>query len=252
MTTPLLSKPERDALVLSHRGLSKRLAYRLAYGMGVGHRYQDALHEGIVGLVEAANRFDPSRGLKFSTFAAFYVRLRITRHLNEHRHTVRPSRASMSESLACKIGPSERRLASHLGRVPSGEEMAKDLGCTPDQIEATRSRLRPGDIIVSHVDDEVGRYTPQADGANQEDRLGELQIERARTKAVCRAMSTLDKREKEIVRRRYFADQSERLSDIAASWGVSRQRVKQIEDRALGKMRAALKRHKTQLMDGAA
>lgn len=209
---------------------------------------EDAHNEGMIGLIEAAQRFDPNRGVKFSSFAGFWIKMRIRKYMSDARHVVRPTRGWNEEKVAYRYHRVERDLTQKLGRVPSSHEMIEALCCTRPQYEAAKIRFRRHDAIVSHVDHEDGTYTPSSDEPLPEDAFADAEGQHVTTRTICEALSLLDEKEREVIRRRYLSEPGETLRQIGDSWGRSRERIRQIEVAAMDKLRRVLGAKQGELM----
>ena len=199
--------------------------------------FLDLIQEGNTGLIWASDKFDPERGFKFATYATWWIRQAITRAITNQNRTIRlPAHMHQRISKAKEI---EQRFLQQNGREPLVEETASELGLsvkkTHDAIGLT-SPVRSLDELVDENDrvrfgDSVKDYRhghPEA-----ENHYEQLRQE------VARAMSTLTERERELIRMRFgFNDeQTHSLTSVGRRFSVTRERVRQIEAVALGKLR---------------
>jgi len=210
----------------------------------------DLIEEGNLGLIQAADHFDPGRGMRFSTYAAIWIRQAILRGIAEQSRTVRIP-VQMFQQVK-RFVRTERVLRAGLGREPHAEEIAHAM-----EISAPRA-ARLGSLLASlrSLDEgtSVQAYEQLSTEALAEsppsvERLIELQLEHEQMGRLLRALS---QREEQIVRIRYgFYDGVARtLAQTGGLFGISRERVRQIEARALQKLRRAIESQETARIDG--
>ncbi len=200
----------------------------------------DLIEEGNLGLIHAVDRFEPERGLRFSTYAAIWIRQAILRGIAEQSRSVRiPVQMFQQVNRYVRV---ERALRARLGRDPRPEEIAGELGVSA----ARASRL--GTLLSSLRSLDEGTSVEAYEQLSSEDlteappsveRLIELQLEHEK---IDRLLRSLSQREEQIVRIRYgFYDGVARtLAQTGGLFGISRERVRQIEARALQKLRRAI------------
>jgi RNA polymerase primary sigma factor len=203
----------------------------------------DLIEEGNLGLIHAVDRFDPERGLRFSTYAAIWIRQAMLRGIAEQSRSVRiPVQMFQQVNRFVRV---ERALRARLGRDPTSEEVAHELG-----VSVARAR-RLGSLLGSLRSLDEGNSVEAFEQLSNEDlaeapasveRLVELQLEHEK---VDRLLRSLSQREEQIVRIRYgFYDGMTRtLAQTGGLFGISRERVRQIEARALQKLRHAIEMH---------
>lgn len=195
--------------------------------------------EGNLGLVEAARRFDAEKGVRFSSYAAWWVRARISRFAMGNRRIVAPPSTRNARRLFATMRSAERRLAQQTGVRPTAEQLAHATGTTVEDVRMVEAALSSRDVAVGPFDDgaaiELG-----CDRPSPEEALGAHEESRLREDRVTRALSKLDRREREIVKRRFLEDAEETLSAIGEVLGLSRERVRQLETRAKEKLREDL------------
>jgi RNA polymerase primary sigma factor len=218
-----------------------RLVVHIARGYrNRGLALLDLIEEGNLGLIHAVDRFEPERGLRFSTYAAIWIRQAILRGLAEQSRSVRiPVQMFQQVNRYVRV---ERMLRGALGREPGHDEVGKELG-----ISAARAERLAGLITGLRSLDE-GSSMEAFEQLSSED-LGEapmsveglvdLQIEHEK---IDRLLRSLSQREEQILRIRYgFHDGATRtLQQTGEHFGISRERVRQIESRALDKLRKAI------------
>ena len=200
----------------------------------------DLIEEGNIGLIHAADRFEPERGLRFSTYAAIWIRQAILRGIAEQSRSVRiPVQMFQQVNRYVRV---ERALRARFGRDPLAEEIAAEMDISAAR--ATRlgtllSSLRSLDEGTSMETFEQLSSEDLAESPPSVERLIELQLEHEKIDTLLRSLS---QREEQIVRIRYgFYDGVARtLAQTGGLFGISRERVRQIEARALQKLRRAV------------
>ena len=223
-------------LLLSHLRLVRSIAKKYC---GHGVSLEDLIGEGHLGLIEAARRFDPERGTRFSTYAAWWVRAYVRRFSLTNRRIVVPPSTRNARRIVSKLPPLHRELCQRRGRAVERSELAEALGVTTDEIAFVQGHLSGHDLTLSPSDDgtvmEVAGRGPdpeQTASAIEERRLNALRVQQA--------LDCLSKREREIVQRRFLDEETATLAVLGESFGLSRERVRQIEKRARQKLRSVL------------
>ena len=205
-----------------------------------GLPFLDLIEEGNLGLIGAVDRFEPERGLRFSTYAALWIRQAIVRGLAEQSRAVRIP-VQMFRQIN-RFVAARRGLAGKLGREPSPDELAVELGISVARVERLRALREGVESLDTHegVDafeelsaEEIGHAPTSVE------RLVELQLEHEK---IDRLLRSLGPREEQVIRIRYgFYDGIERtLQETGDHFGITRERVRQIEARALDKLRSAI------------
>jgi RNA polymerase primary sigma factor len=210
----------------------------------------DLIEEGNLGLIQATDRFDPGRGLRFSTYAAIWIRQAILRGIAEQSRTVRiPVQMFQQVNRFVRV---ERTLRASLGRDPHAEEVARAM-----EISTPRA-ARLGGLLASLRSLDEGTSVQAYEQLSTEDlaearpsveRLIELQLEHEQ---VGRLLRSLSQREEQIVRIRYgfYDGMAHTLTQTGGLFGISRERVRQIEARALQKLRRAIESQETLRTEG--
>ena len=208
---------------------------------GLGVPFLDLIHEGNLGLMEAARRFDPDRNVKFITYAVWWVRQAIMHALSgQTRAFTLPQKLS---GVAARFGREVADLAEHLDRAPTTSEIARDLSISEADVDALR-RIGSSDVSLNeHVgvhDEGEGRELVDLIEQHSVPPVDEDLIHRAAIDRVREALDELDDKEREVVSLRFGFDRDgepRTLQEIGDVLGLSRERIRQIETRAKEKLR---------------
>ena len=216
----------------------------LRFVISVAKKYQnrgvsltDLIQEGNVGLVTAARKFDPNQGVKFISYAVWWIRQAILASLANHGRAVRVPLNRASD--LARIFREKERLKQELGRDPMPEELSKATDLTPELIESLQT-LNAAEIRLDAPigDSEDSQLVERF--ITEEAAEPELEVEnRLLTESVSEALGILDPRDAKVLRL-YFGLEGERehtLEDIGNLLGVTRERIRQLRDRALRRLR---------------
>jgi RNA polymerase sigma-32 factor len=238
-----------DRLAQAHMRLVIAIAARFR---NFGLPMADLIQEGHVGLLEAAARFEPHREVRFSTYATWWIRASIQDYILRNWSIVRGGTSSSQKALFFNLRRLRARLAQTADSRPRRvifSEIADALGVSVADVETMDSRLSAPDTSLnaplreSDTESNANRQDFLVDDAPQPDELvsGEMDRER-RTTWLRSALNVLNERELRIVRERRLGEESATLESLGETLGISKERVRQIENRAMEKLRQALLR----------
>lgn len=215
------------------------------YGLPLG----DLVQEGVVGLMQAAARFEPERDVRFSTYAAWWIRSAMQDFILRNWSVVRTGTTAAQKSLFFNL----RRLRAKIddGRYGQlGEEgkawIAQELSVEVNEVEAMEMRLMGGDqslnASISPAGEDAWQDFLADERPNPEDAVGVSHDARQRSRWLASSLAELSDREQTIIRERRLREEGRTLEELGVRLGISKERVRQIEHRALQKLKAALMR----------
>lgn len=239
-------KAALDRLIGAHVGLVVHIArgFRTA-----GPPLEDLVQQGTVGLLIAARRFDPEKfETRLSTFATYWIRAFILEYVIHSHGPVRIGTTKGQRKIFFGLGRARRQLEA--AGVPVDEDtIASALSVGKEEVREMLPRLSNLDFSLnetfsSSALDRANEKT-KADlvpdgGPSPEDLVSGFDASFKRKKGIGKALKTLDERERKIIYARYLSEEPKTLEEIGKNFGVSRERVRQLETRAMGKLRAVL------------
>ncbi len=228
-------------LVLSHL----RLVVAIARGyLGYGLPHADLIQEGNVGLMKAVKRYDPDRGVRLVSFAVHWIKAEIHEFILKNWRLVKVATTKAQRKLFFNL----RGMKQGSGALTAGEvqAMAQALNVDEHDVREMETRMYGQDVSLDpSVDEEEDSFAPiaylAAPNAEPTQHLEVAEREKLASEGLTRALATLDARSRHIVEARWLAeDNAATLHELAAVYGISAERVRQIEAKALQKMKAAL------------
>jgi len=220
-----------------------RLVVKIAHDYdGLGLPLLDLINEGNIGLMKAVERFDPAKGGKLSTYGAWWIKQSIKRALANQSKTIRLP-VHMVDKIS-KMRKASNRLQEEIGREPTDDELAEELGMSVTRVTRMRSAaIRPASLDAPIGDDESSTLAQIVEDDNAANPRVELE-EKDVLGMLGDLLGNLDKREATILRFRYGLDgaSEKTLEEVGAKFGVTRERVRQLQNIALEKLRGMIER----------
>ncbi|MCC6306643.1 MAG: RNA polymerase sigma factor RpoH [Rhodobacteraceae bacterium] len=229
-------------LVTSHL----RLAAKIAMGYrGYGLPQAEVISEANVGLMQAVKRFDPDKGFRLATYAMWWIRASIQEYILRSWSLVKLGTTSAQKKLFFNL----RKAKAKLGALEEGDlrpenvrQIARDLSVTEEEVVAMNRRLAGGDASLNAVVGSDGDSTTQwqdwleDEDADQASDYAERDELAQRRELLARAMDVLNERERDVLMERRLRDEPVTLEELSTKYGVSRERIRQIEVRAFEKL----------------
>jgi RNA polymerase sigma-32 factor len=224
-------------LIQTHLGLVIRIAMEFRHS---GPSMEDLIQEGNLGLTIAARRFDPSRQTRLATYATYWIRACMLEHVVRSHGPVRIGTTRSQRKIFFGLGRARRKLERE-GESADSDMLATALGVERSDIEAMTPRLVGHDVSLDAPrasDDrrELGGLIAE-DAPNPEDVVAGVEEEDSRKERLCEGLKVLDPRERAIIRARHMRQRPATLASLGKKFGISRERVRQLELRAKAKLR---------------
>ena len=203
-----------------------------------GLSFEDLIQEGSIGLMKAADKFDLSKGFRFSTFAPWWIRQAISRAIADQGRTIRIP-VHVTENIN-KVKKAERDLLTQLGRNPTDKEIADVIELDEETVTTARSFYYDATSLDTPVGDDesdtVGDFVEDTHFINPEIQY----IKESNKDAIKQVLSTLSKREGDILTKRFGLETNKTmtLEEVGRDYGLTKERIRQIENKALSKLRA--------------
>jgi len=221
----------RAQLLERHRPGVIQLARR--HG-GRGASLPDLVQEGNLGMLDAIRGFDPERGVTFWTYAHYWVSYRIRQYVLSNRRIVRLPRTRAARRLWGAYGRADRELTAELGRPPTRAEIADRLDVDEADLEEFATFAPTSNDVGI---DAENRPDLPAMGASPEEIAEDRETHGHWKETVTEALDHLDEREEHIIRRRFLSPEGASYAALGRQFGISRERVRQLAERGLRKMR---------------
>ena len=221
-----------------------RFVIHVARGyVGYGLPLADLVQEGSIGLMKAVKRFDPSVGVRLVSFAVHWIRAEIHEYILRNWRIVKMATTKAQRKLFFNLRKAKKRL----GWMNAAEvkAVAEDLGVTPREVRDMELRLSQPDMTMDvDADDEETPRSPlaylPAPGTDPAPQLEAQNYHQVRATQLHEALAQLDERSKSILKKRWFSEPKRTLQELSEEYGVSGERIRQIEVAAMKKMRATL------------
>jgi RNA polymerase sigma-32 factor len=233
-------------LVVSHL----RVVVAISRGyLGYGLPQADLIQEGNIGLMKAVKRFDPARGVRLVSFAVHWIRAEIHEYVLRNWRIVKIATTKAQRKLFFNLRSLKTSLAG-LG-TEEAKAVARQLGVKPEEVVEMETRLSGRDVALEpEGDDDEDSFAPIAYLAAEDAEPGRIleheETARLRSAGLARALESLDARSRRIIEARWLGEkESATLHQLAAELGVSAERVRQIEAKALGKMKGVIEARAT-------
>jgi len=226
-------------LVLAHM----RFVAFIAHGYkGYGLEQADLIQEGTIGLMKAVKRFNPHKKVRLSSFAVYWIRAEIHEYIFKNWKIVKVATTKAQRKLFFKL----RQAKSHIYQSltsDQAEEIATDLGVRKKDVLEMESRLQLNDVAFE-VNDDEDTYTPEQylsdPGETPEQLLLNDNTKQDQHNKLYQALSSLDERSIDILQSRYLKEEKSTLHTLADKYGVSAERVRQLENKAIKKLKERL------------
>jgi RNA polymerase primary sigma factor len=237
-----IKKGDKEARAMMIRA-NLRLVVKIAHDYNnLGLPLLDLISEGNIGLMKAVERFDPAKGGKLSTYAAWWIKQSIKRALANQSKTIR-----LPVHLVDKISKMRRvalQMSEELGREPTDDELAEEVGMASAKVSQLKTvSIRPASLDAPISDDDTTEFGEIVGDEEALTPFEQLRDQNLRDE-VAELISVLDEREKKIIFSRFGLDggKPKTLEEVGRKFGVTRERIRQLQNIALMKLRRALQK----------
>ena len=252
----LLSREEEFRLASAYRNrgdlqaAQRLICANLRFVVKIAHEYRgyglkilDLIQEGNIGMMMALRKFDPERGLKFITYAVWWIRAYINNFVMKNWSLVKIGTTQAQKKLFFKLSQTRRALRRLTGREDP-QDIASELAVRDDEVEEMALRMAARDASLDLELTEGSDYTLLDSLADERDSQEQLLLEHEEARLLSTrvedALTVLNERERHIVQARILSDTPQTLQELADHYGISRERVRQIEKNSLQKLKGQL------------
>ena len=230
------NKAALQALVEAHLGLVQRIANEFR---NTGPEREDLVQEGHLGLVIAAQRFDPSKSARLATYASYWIRACMMELVVRSHGAVRVGTTRAQRRIFFGLGRARREIERE-GEAATMEALAQKLGVEESEVEQMTARISGRDLSLdapTHEDGQPLGQSLHSGGPSPEDEVSNAWESAARKAALEAALKELSPRERQILEARHLSEDAPTLAELGERFGISRERVRQLEERALENLR---------------
>jgi RNA polymerase sigma-32 factor len=256
---PISREEEHDLAVrwfeTGDREAARRLVVsnlRLVVKIAMGYRRAwinvlDLIQDGNLGLMEAVQRYDPYRGVKLSSYAVYWIRAYILKYIIDNHRLVRIGRSRAERKLFFRLNKEKREL-ENLGFAPEPKLLAERLEVSEEDVIQMEQRMGAADLSLNapmwqdESSGEIGDTMPIG-GRSAEQQVGDAELRQVFLEQIAGFTATLEERDRQIVEERILASEPKTLNELGEAFGVSRERVRQLEARLVDQLRAYMKEH---------
>ncbi len=255
---PILSQDEETRLAkrwrdfgdidAAHRLVTANLRFvvKIAHEYrGYGARVLDLIQEGSVGLMQAVKRFDPDKGYRLLSYAVYWIRSQIHSYLMKTTRMIKIGTSRAHRKLFFKLRSIKGALTA--GGMDNREDVidavAEKIGVSREDVEEMEQHLSFNDTSLDAPSAVTGRALLEVlptEGTNQEEKLAAIEVEADRAARLEKALETLNDRERTVIELRHLTEQPRQLHEIGEQLGITKQRVYQLEKRAIEKLKDAV------------